>query len=1510
MKTYNYKNDRLKRIQEALDKLGADSSQDELKLQLEQELSFLMIEDWKVEDRTYEAVAEDWICSHLNMIFFVRQLRSDPVLKILNDFAIDNKQLLNIIKIGQPYKNSRTGFLKQLRSALIENEKGFKQLIQTAHHLWLKRHPEAEEYPYDDVGVVLPVRIETLFDAPTVENKNWKLLLRVIPDEVSILRDNPYVSNEEREALKMFWNSVMQPGPFSPDWLEKEEAKIAWEQLTNRIRPERAAWMFRDIVVKADAETLELELPLDMPDGPLDNRISGIPSELHVYVITKDKKRYEIGQLNPSDSFNPDEDLKLKLPQKDQEDFKQENWLASWEHACKIGLGGTFDLPDDVHPDNIEVLYVVGIGDEEPDRHFSSLIDSGELSIPRLGAPTNSVHGKETSEKTDWWKIAKSNLQAWFDSKKEKISILKTKIPPILGNIRNLEISKALRRQVVLKASISSILKNQLTGRINNFGYFPGWDNSNDTLLSNQMVQALWPAIWGYYFHDINNQGNNAFVKGAWMFENFFPEGPLMPIQIGDQPYGLLPVTSLDRWESPTPTNEETEMQISVEMEMVKSFATLRKIWAGKVADKRCIVDKSTEEFTELFGQTAYSKHFVYNSFLQDDILPFLPIGWNDEKQKTLKEFYQSTGFFLGGKPNHYHLCFGNHEHVFLPLVQPTENLYIQHKEDLQRKYSILLKEFLSGLENFKDLEQLDLETIFNRKYLINPDWRPFILHSFPDSLLIRLLLYSYQMGFELEGNINASTIIKSHREQVLNLSSLLEKKDWLIEDKFVFQIPEKELKQLERAFRATLDSAAHRIDPWITGFAWQRLKKHSNSERHNHRLAVYGWVNGPFKGIPGPNEAGLLHTPSYSQTLAALILRDKFLSSGSANLKNESGVNPWHMDISSRKVHLALEIGEEIRSGAHIYEVLGRHVENIVADHQTIKELRTHPKFSMYPRKLPNSNEVCNGKAVLDYWKNPQKLDPEFSWNLTDKQNEDFQLLWDSIDTYGDLLLAEGVIRLVNKQTDHAAEAMDSISGFSPPPQEFDFINTPPSGYLLESMVLAVLPYFDANDLSPDAHPILCAEPSVAKFIEKKLGNDWEFIVKNEDTNETIASKKLSDLDLTIFDALSLSTDFLNECICHSCEYPKAKVVPPVQIRQAHQLISVLGSRPLIEQDVNNKISPGDLVKSNLYNEIHNRYKLLLSRSSELNAEMTKALEQGADIKQFLKPLLSWGILPSDSDSQKMIISFLINNESIIDSEKLKELITEMNLVLKNRIDTAEGVNDDINQPDALGILTGKLANLASSNVKLNILGCWGSKDFKYNFQEISKNRESFDEEWLTKIAATRPNLARLEALQLEMNPAFDSWSNSPEDPWQTEVVQRNLANRKDPGKNLNFHPFKVAYGDSVAFNSEKMAIGMIDSFNESIPFPERNTMAAFGFNAPSSRAPQAILLAVPPRNRQRLNNELLLKIVEETRELAFARMARMEDIDEFHSLFPTSWLQSTGPTRFRDEAWPLFAE
>jgi hypothetical protein len=215
-------------------------------------------------------------------------------------------------------------------------------------------------------------------------------------------------------------------------------------------------------------------------------------------------------------------------------------------------------------------------------------------------------------------------------------------------------------------------------------------------------------------------------------------------------------------------------------------------------------------------------------------------------------------------------------------------------------------------------------------------------------------------------------------------------------------------------------------------------------------------------------------------------------------------------------------------------------------------------------------------------------------------------------------------------------------------------------------------------------------------------------------------------------------------------------------------------------------------------------------------------------------------------------------------------------------------------------------VAELAAPDGRLSILATWAVNDLVDQSTLVTANPdETLDSAWLATIAAVRAPLARLEALQLEATElgsfaSLMAWTTAPGDPWQTTLIQQNrIARDQGDTLSLQLRPFVAAYGAADAWQGERVAVGLIDLFGEAIPMPQRTTFAAFGFNAPAASAPQAILLAVPPVPRTRLEGDGIWAIVQETHELAHVRAARAEDLGDLQSLVPSMWFPATGPEK-----------
>ena len=177
------------------------------------------------------------------------------------------------------------------------------------------------------------------------------------------------------------------------------------------------------------------------------------------------------------------------------------------------------------------------------------------------------------------------------------------------------------------------------------------------------------------------------------------------------------------------------------------------------------------------------------------------------------------------------------------------------------------------------------------------------------------------------------------------------------------------------------------------------------------------------------------------------------------------------------------------------------------------------------------------------------------------------------------------------------------------------------------------------------------------------------------------------------------------------------------------------------------------------------------------------------------------------------------------------------------------------------------------------------------------AETTSAIDTDWLTVVAPVRTPLARLEAHQLEAATPFAAWTSRPGDPWQANEPA-------DANGDVPETRFVAVYGpagtvDADPANPQKAAaIGVLDAWGETVPVDAQTTTAAFGFNAPSARAPQAILIAVPPVETQQLTTQGLLDIVAEARDLTRVRAARPPDLDAFSGALPSAFLPASGET------------
>ena len=280
----------------------------------------------------------------------------------------------------------------------------------------------------------------------------------------------------------------------------------------------------------------------------------------------------------------------------------------------------------------------------------------------------------------------------------------------------------------------------------------------------------------------------------------------------------------------------------------------------------------------------------------------------------------------------------------------------------------------------------------------------------------------------------------------------------------------------IEAAVRATLDTAAFRVDPWVIGIAERRRRAlvASGAALRPRRVRLgrrarpptppHGWR----PCAPGPTAAGLLHAPSHAQALTAALLRDAAV--------RDPADDRWDLTLDSAKVRAAARARRA--RPARSAPVRGARAggREIAGDWDTVRILRRE-----YPLAPSSRNAACATVPRCCARAARRPLVRRVPADLADR----LPPLDDVLDTYADLLVADGVHALVSRRGDLANAAMEAAAGLGAPP-ELRVAHTPraspPSGCRHGRCLPA--PTATAGD-----PPAVVADPAFAAARRDELG-------------------------------------------------------------------------------------------------------------------------------------------------------------------------------------------------------------------------------------------------------------------------------------------------------------------------------------------------------------------------------------------------------------------------------------
>ncbi|MFO1003028.1 MAG: hypothetical protein U0936_22070 [Planctomycetaceae bacterium] len=1576
------------------------------------EQSVLAGSGWQVDDLTHEKLAIDWIWqtsfSHIPGVppfddigiigaqiaaDLNARIALDAVQLVLNaSFVVSLAFCESLAVLIQELRNSGVrvppeDLLERIRNIAAADVTLVDELISTAHRHWVLLQDRSS--PFDHVCTLLPVRIETIFP----KDDPGRIWIRVTPDETSISRHRTLVKQTERNFLQEFWSELRKhiPDPGLPpaEWLVGSVGSVAfneWSILCSRVTPQRAAWLVTQFLPTMVNGLPVIEIPTVADESEEAKNESDMilawPEKVEVWILDSNVALKQIGTLEPVDPEtdvllppNTPRNLRLPLPGRTNTERLFDHWSTNFKEAQKAGLGRKLPLPAGVTKESIQALFVIGVSEEPPAELFHAHAASGTMGLLRLGMPTNTVHGQPAAD------LAKDPA-AWFDVVRQRLEL-------------QINTSMTIRKRTAFKRMSHALAGNGISLPICPVSSGPEYDPVVDFEDSQRFVHALWPVLWGHFFRDHlgmfpgnpDRTGPTAYDYWQWCAEHLFPEGPLPPVRIHDQPYGILPVTTLEDWSGEEVGNPQWT---KLEADLVARLKSLRLMFAGNngrpaTSQPPAIVGADLDGVLAVLSRDASTRKYAYRKWMRfEEYVDRLPnprvlqapeSAWKQTHHVPFNDIIPESGTrAFAGTP---HLAAGWPQYLDLSLIAAQRLPRLMRENDLVERFTIGdMVEWVWAMKNFDSSRGAPLPWDRFSRSLMNG--------MLPDSLCIRLMIESLMLaqawvGQELTSApsrllnpkhwTGTESVLQKNRNRFLvgvptpepvlaeqteltfkTLSELGRELDqWLVEYQDPFpeadgqdqriqrlEIPPDRLAQLERAFRATLDTASHRIDPWMTGLAWRRLNLNSGSSRGKYTAGVYGWVDGPFQGELGPNDAGLLHAPSQQQAITSIVLRDKYLSGGRSNAV-AGGKNIWQMHVESDLARKALEISEECRLGFHLFEVVGRQLECIVDDFPKIRALR---RFSPQHPDAPDPLVVCHGIEALKAVLSEVPLAPQpglpagelsaeqvrlsLAPDRDPEKRRQIELLQASLDVYADLLIADAVHHVVTGLPQRAADAMDAGAGFGQSPA-LDSIRTPASGYRIQTIVMSVFPAVQAPALpeAADLHPCHLAEPSLAAYIQSVFPDTTNYrwtIQRKGIANEILAEPSLTELGWTIAEASVLPEQMLAG-IFAAVSLPESDatarlddlvIVAPRQYFAAREMWQANGSRPINPQVLRSLDVPSAAeaeITSGILRNLELRIVGLGASLQALNDNIQR-VDQLEPSKIFLRRAISWGIAPLlESTKERAMYRFVFGNRpetTVLEASEWTAAAARSVATRYEKLPRHENQEPII--PEGLSARAKLIAEVACADGKLSILSVWSNAAIK-QFSEIQPDTPTGqpEEDWLTQVAAVRAPMARIESLQLQslVRAEFKKLelrTNVPGDPWHSKYVRENSDSEDMNRRRGQSAPRLVAaFGKDGAWNSPQIAVGLIDDFGESIPLAKRQTYASFGFNAPASRPQQAILLAVPPQARTQLTHQVLLQTLLETRELTRARAVRPEDLRNGHGLVSNMWFAGAGPDRVR---------
>ena len=735
--------------------------------------------------------------------------------------------------------------------------------------------------------------------------------------------------------------------------------------------------------------------------------------------------------------------------------------------------------------------------------------------------------------------------------------------------------------------------------------------------------------------------------------------------------------------------------------------------------------------------------------------------------------------------------------------------------------------------------------------------------------------------------------------------------------------------EMLENRLVETLGLAMHRLDAWITAYAEQHAGSLRDKTPFGIQIGGYGWVENlrPDPANESPTQ-GYIHSPSMTHAAMAAVLR-----SGYSAFSDGTATSPMSVDLRSDRVRVASWMMDGVRQGQRINDLLGYRFERYLHDHQLdiwIQPMRDVVAAEGTTELAGTTDLVTlDGLALLELWDEGNgaldtlvdpPLDQQGKPHAFDQVVLALEYLVWITDSMADLALAESVHAILQGDYERASAVQSAAALGDIPPPELRSIRTPNSGATVTHRLMLV-PQGSSSDWAHETSVRSQLEPGLEAWVANLLGAPERILYRvYGGANDPVEVRTLADLALSALDAIYLAPaggqvagSALYALIAHDYRQRYGKPMYPIPS------VTVDADVPVADDHMT--INEFNLLASSLRRMLGDARPAtqddFLSGTSEAQAGDAETLMGRA-----LGLLNNFGAAIKRLDDGKTPRTIALLNlahynlpqaiPSTIDNQMLTE---QADSVRSAAIKRTEQVQKAI-QKLQMGDISPEKQLKTARNIFAIIMG----RDFPIMspFALPADTAPILPETdvasvpgdstpamgWLLKMTRVRPKLgivrdAIAAAEMLHDRSLFPFWvSQSPHHPDDIWVgVGRP---KEDASDRLSL---VLTSNDSLTNVTGEWRALVLDQWTERIPTDYEMTGLTFHYDAPTSRPPQVLLLAMPPAG-ETWDFDVALDTLREAFARARLRAIAPETLGDYGHQVPAVYLSNTLDTTGASDA------